>query len=135
MDSVNIFEAAARQKLRFETDKGLLSIEDLWDLPLSSSSGKVCLDDIAVGLHNQLQATSNVLSFVDNNATQDPTIKLRFDLVKHVIDQRKLENSEAIIAKARAQTKQQILAALARKRESAVEQMSEEELLKKLAEL
>jgi len=132
---MNIFEVATRQKLRFETTKGLLSLEDLWDLPLTSATGKVCLDEIAILLHKQLRATSDVVSFVDNTATQNPTIQLRFDLVKHVIEQRKLENTEAANAKTRAETKQQILAALAKKRENAIEQMPEAELLKKLAEL
>lgn len=132
---MNIFEAAARQKLRFETSKGSLSLEDLWDLPLTSATGRVCLDEIALGLHRQLRATSDVVSFVDDKATVNPSLQLRFDLVKHVIEQRKLENAEAANAKARAETKQQLLAALARKRESAIESLPEEELLKKLAAL
>jgi hypothetical protein len=132
---MNIFEVATRQKLRFETGKGLLSTEDLWDLPLTSATGKVCLDEIAIALHKQVRATSDVVSFVDNTATQNPTILLRFEVVKHVIEQRKLENAEAANAKARAETKQQILAALAKKRENAVDAMTEEQLLKKLAEL
>lgn len=132
---MNIFEVATRQKLRFETSKGLLSLEDLWDLPLTSATGKACLDEIALVLHKQLRATADVVSFVDNTAAQNPTIQLRFDLVKHVIEQRKLENAEAANAKARAETKQQILAALAKKRENAVDAMTEEQLLKKLAEL
>lgn len=132
---MNIFEAATRQKLRFETAKGLLSLEDLWDLPLTSAAGKVCLDEIAIGLHRQLRASADVVSFVDNAATVNPAIQLRFDLVKHVIEQRKLENAEAANAKAKAELKQQLLQSLAKKRESAVDAMSEEELLKKLAEL
>lgn len=132
---MNIFEAASRQKLRFETTKGLLSIEDLWDIPLTSATGKVCLDEIAIGLHRQLRASADVVSFVDNTATQNPATVLRFDLVKHVIEQRKLEAAEAANAKARAETKQQLLAALAKKRESAIDAMPEDQLLKKLAEL
>jgi hypothetical protein len=132
---MNIFEEATRQKLRFETGKGLLSAEDLWDLPLSSATGKVCLDGIAIDLHNQLKTTSDVVSFVDETAQKNPTIQLRFDVVKHVIDQRKRENAEAAAAKVRAETKQQILAALARKRESAIDAMSEEDLVRKLSEL
>lgn len=131
----NIFEQATRQKLRFESSKGSLSLEDLWDLPLSSATGKVNLDDIAIDLHKQLRATSEVVSFVDEAATTNPTTKLRFDLVKHVIDTRKAENAKAATEKQRAETKQRLLAALAKKREDAIDAKSEEELLAELAAL
>lgn len=132
---MNIFEAASRMKLRFETQKGLVNVEDLWDLPLTSATGRVCLDRIAMDLHKQLRTTAEVVSFVDDRAVSDPTVQLRFDIVKHVIDQRKKENAEAAAAKTRAETKQQLLAALANKKERAINELSEEELLKKLAEL
>lgn len=132
---MNIFEVASRQKLRFATGKGLLSVEDLWDLPLSSPSGKVSLNEIAIELHRELRSVSEIVSFVDDSAKPDQTIQLRFDLVKHVIEQRKRENAEAAAAKTRAETKQQLLAALAKKREGAIDAMSEDELMKRLAEL
>lgn len=131
----NIFEQASRQQLRFETIKGTLSVEDLWELPLTSTTGKACLDGIAIALHKQLRASTDVVSFVDSTATQDPAVQLRFDLVKHIIETRKAENAEAANAKAKAETKQQILAALDRKRAGAIEAMSEEQLKQMLAGL
>jgi hypothetical protein len=130
-----VFEIASRQKLRFESPKGLLCIEDLWDLPLSSSASRANLDDIAISLHRQLRATGDVVSFVDDKATVDPTVKLRFDIVKHIIDVRKRENTEESLAKERAQTKQRIMEIIAKKKDSSLEAMSEEDLLKKLSEL
>jgi hypothetical protein len=38
-----LFQKATRAKLRFETPKGLLSVEDLWDLPLTSAINKANL--------------------------------------------------------------------------------------------
>ena len=50
--AVNIFEQASRNKLRFDTNiKGVISTEDLWDLPLTSDTGRVNLDDIAKALY------------------------------------------------------------------------------------
>lgn len=131
-----MFDIATRQKLRFESPKGLLSIEDLWDLPLTSATGKANLDEIALTLHHQLKNTADVVSFVDDDkAKPDAVIQLKFNLVKHIIELRKKENAEALAARDRAETKQRLLAALAKKREAAVDTMSEEDLLKKIAEL
>ena len=133
---MNIFEAAVRQKLRFESPKGLLSIEDLWDLPLTSTAGKANLDDIALGLHQGLKNTAEIVSFVDDDkAKPDAVIQLKFDLVKHVIETRKKENAATLAAKDKAETKQRLLEVLAKKRDSNLEAMSEEDLRKKLAEL
>lgn len=131
-----MFEQAVRQKVRFDSPKGLLSVEDLWDLPLTSATGKANLDDIALGLNQQLKNTAEIVSFVDDDkAKPDAVIQLKFNLVKHIIDTRKRENSEELARRDRAETKQRLLAALAKKREAAVDTMSEEDLLKKIAEL
>jgi hypothetical protein len=37
---MNIFEQATRAKIRFSTPVGMLSVEDLWDLPLTSTQGQ-----------------------------------------------------------------------------------------------
>ena len=45
-----MFERAAKRKLRFTSSKGSLSVEDLYDLSLTS------LDSIAKGVNRQLKA-------------------------------------------------------------------------------
>lgn len=130
-----MFEQASRMKLRFETERGSLSAEDLWDLPLTSSTGRLNLDEIALDLHGQLKGAAEVVSFVDEAAKGDPVVQLRFDLVKHVIDVRKKENAEALAAKDRQATKQRLMAALERKRDNKFETMSEEDLQAELAKL
>lgn len=130
-----MFEQASRMKLRFETERGSLSAEDLWDLPLTSSTGRLNLDEIALDLHGQLKGAAEVVSFVDEAAKGDPVVQLRFDLVKHIIDVRKKENAEALAAKDRQATKQRLMAALERKRDNKFETMSEEDLHAELAKL
>lgn len=46
---MSIFEQASREKVRFQTQVGQVSVEDLWELPLSSKANKPNLDDIAKG--------------------------------------------------------------------------------------
>jgi len=130
-----MFDLATRQKLRFDTMRGSLSVEELWDLPLTSPTGKPNLDSIALDLHQQLRGTGDVVSFVDEGARADKTVQLKFDVVKHIIDTRKQEARTALDARKRAETKQQLLAALERKQTSAIDAMSEEDLRKRIAEL
>ena len=51
------FEKASKLKLRFSTNRGELSIEDLWDLSLES------LDQIAVAIDKALE-TAGKKSFI-----------------------------------------------------------------------
>ena len=39
---MNIFEQAARQAFRFESPKGFLTVEDLWNLPLTQRNSLTC---------------------------------------------------------------------------------------------
>ena len=49
----DLFERATRQKLRFETTSGNISVEDVWSLPLSS--GKLNLNDLAKALNKEIK--------------------------------------------------------------------------------
>ena len=81
--TVNIFEQASRQKLRFDTAIGMLSVEELWALPLTTTNGKVNLDQIAVALNKELKGSEE--SFV-SNSKRNELLQLRFDVVKHIIE-------------------------------------------------
>lgn len=87
-ETQNMFEQASRQKLRFDTGVGLLTVEDLWALPLSTTNNKPNLDAIAVELNKALKGTEE--SFVSNKK-KDAILQLKFDLVKHIIDTRMQE--------------------------------------------
>ena len=120
------FEQASRMKLRFDTPKGLLSAEDLWDLPLTSAKG-ANLDDIARGLHIELRSGNDV-SFVAPTQRADTTLQLRFDVVKHVIDTRLAENAAATNAAAAREKKQKLLALIEAKEGESLSQMSIDQL-------
>jgi hypothetical protein len=122
-----MFEKASRMQLRFDTSLGLLSVEDLWELPLSSKSGRANLDDIAIGLHKQLKDGSDV-SFVVKERKSDEVVQLKFDIVKHIIDVLLLEQQAREEAKSRREQKQKILAILADKQDEALKGKSIEEL-------
>lgn len=90
VETVNIFEQAARLKLRYDTDRGRISVEDLWELPLTSkTAGRLNLDQIAVELYQKIEAQPTT-SFV-KAAKKDEELQLRFDIVKHIIDVKQAE--------------------------------------------
>ena len=85
---VNIFELASREKLRFNTGRLQVTVEQLWELPLTGANS---LDTLAVELDAAIRNTAP-RSFVTNSATAaDKTLQLQFDIVKHVIDVRVAE--------------------------------------------
>jgi len=133
MTDINIFEQAARKRLRFNTPKGNLSTEDLWDMPLSGSNG-FNLDQMAINLHNKVKDAAQV-SFVDQQAAVDPTEELRFEIVKYVIKVKLVKRDEAVKARDLAEKKQKILALMAKKKDEALEDFSLEELEEMLAKL
>ena len=94
--------------MRFDTPKGLLFAEDLWDLPLTSAT-KANLDDVARELFRLLQGNVNV-SFVNKEEKADAKVQLAFDLVKHVIDTRLVENAAEATLRSNKEKKQRILA-------------------------
>lgn len=125
-----MFEKATRLKLRFETSKGLLSVEDLWEVPLTGKS-VVTLDGIAQQLHKKLRESEEV-SFVLNTSRTNDVTQLQFDLVKHIIDVRLTENA-AVKAKSETnEKKQKLMAILAQKEDQQLMNSSVEDIRKML---
>lgn len=122
-----MFEKISRIKLRFETSQGMLTVEDLWDIPLTSARGRANLDDIARDLSKKLKDTETE-SFVVKVPKADEATQLAFDLVKHVIEVRLAENEAAQLAKTNKEKKQRILALIAKKENEQDEGRSLEDL-------
>lgn len=108
--STNIFEKASRQKLTFTTNRGLITVDQLWDLPLKN--GSLTLNSIALGVKSKLNKTDDVVDLVDGDTTdlnahkEVERDKLRLEVVMHVIKVLKgerdaRENHEAKLSKLR----------------------------------
>lgn len=117
-----MFEKAARIKLRFATAKGLLPVEDLWALPLTSED-KVNLDFIAVDLHEQIDKEGSK-SFVVKKKSTTEVLQLKFDIVKHMIDVRMAEDADKKLAADKKAQKDKLLEIIARKQDASLEEMS-----------
>lgn len=122
-----MFEKASRLKIRFQSPKGELSVEDLWDLPLTSQTGKANLDDIAKDIHTLLKSSGEV-SFVEKTAPQNETAQLGFEIVKHIISIRLAENQSRLDAREKSEKKQRLMEILNRKEDQALEELSPDQI-------
>ena len=116
------FMLATRNKYRFVTCKGQLTVEDLWDLPLTSATGKPNLDDIAKDLYRQLKDGEEI-SFVHTDDEAEKVkakvteTQITFDIVKYVIDTKLAEAKAAKEAMENKARRQRILELIAKKEE------------------
>lgn len=131
---MNIFEQATRAKIRFSTPVGMLSVEDLWDLPLTSTRARANLDDVARLLDAELKSTSSV-SFVNDVSEVNAKTKLAFDVVIHVINTKITEAKAAKSAADVREKKQKIMAIIERKQEESLSAASIDDLQQMLASL
>lgn len=122
-----MFEKATHQKLRFESAKGMLSVEDLWDLPLESSSGKPNLNDVARAVHRDLKAEDQI-SFVSAQPKTDEIAQLKMDIVKHIIQVKLAEADAAKQLRDAKEKKQKIMEIMSRKQDAALESASLDDL-------
>lgn len=133
--SDNLFERASRIGLRVASSKGMLMVEDLWSIPLTSKTGALNLDEIAGELNKQLEKQPKKSFVSPDVSTADPALQLAFDVVLHIINVRVAENQQAAQAKARRDQKQQLLAIIAQKESEQLAGQSLEELRAAVAAL
>jgi hypothetical protein len=132
---MNIFERATRAKLRYDSTIGLLSTEQLWDLPLVARGDRPDLDKVARAAYQALKVLEEG-SFVD--VKPDPRradAELRLEVVKHVIAARQAEAAAAVKAMETKERKAKLLEALANKEVATLSGMSEVQLKEELAKL
>jgi len=129
-----IFARASKKKLRFNTDLGMLSVDDLWDLDLLSES-RLCLNDLAKH-YNQLVKGADEDNFVEAAKVTTSTTddKLRFELVKHVIDYKLTAATKAETAAKRKQKRELILQIVDEKDNEKLKGMSRKKLLEMIDE-
>ena len=123
------YEVALRNKFRFNSKRGVLTVEDLWDLSLGE------LDEIAVAYHKQVKSEDNSLSFIGKRTAAVKTQQLKFDIVKHIIDVKLAEKAGAEEAADKKARKQKILALIADKQDAALADKTVDELTKELEAL
>ena len=129
MTDRNLFKLAARRKTRFPSDRGSLTAEQLYDLPLTA------LDTIARGINADLRSLTED-SFID--VKPDPRRGQQqdaLDLVKEVIADKQADAAKAARRQEKAELRRTLTDALARKQDEALSKASVASLQKQLAAL
>lgn len=130
-----MFDIATRNKYRFSTAKGELSVEQLWDVPLRSND-TFNLDRIARGLNKEIEAATEE-SFVDVDVDSPVTtmLQVKFGVVKQIIGVKVQEEKAARKQTENRAEREKLLRILAEKREGALSELSEKELQKRINNL
>jgi len=115
------FKTASQQKLRFQTNRGSLSTEQLWDLSLEE------LDELAVSLETE-HKQSGKKSFIQKTSLKDKTSKLRFDVVLDVLNTKVAENEAALEAQEIKEHNKKIINLIAEKQDESLKGKSIKQL-------
>jgi hypothetical protein len=127
-DTNTLFITAARKKYRFDSGRGLVTVEDLFDLALES------LDKIAVGLDEAIQKAGKK-SFIAKRTDSTTELDNKLEIVKFVITT-KQEEAEARKARSEKVAKKAMLEELLNKKNlEKLQGMSAEEIQKQIDEL
>lgn len=123
-----MYKQLIKDRTRFTTSKGNLSLEQLWDLSINE------LDTLAVSLQEAYDKSNNKKSFIQKKTTKDKNLKLQLDVVLDIL-LTKQEESEAAQKKAeRKANNQKIMALIADKQDEALAKKSIKELTEMLEE-
>jgi hypothetical protein len=126
MEIEKMFETAIRTKMRFPY-KGMISVEDLWDLPIRD------LDSVFKALNKQAKQSQEE-SLLSVKSKEDETLEMQISIVKYIVSVKVFEAEAAKQAKEQREKKQKIMELIAAKKEEALGNKSIEELEAMLAQ-
>jgi hypothetical protein len=130
-----VYKYAAQNRLRFESVRGDLTVEQLFELPLTSRTG-FDLDTVARTVSTELKSLASE-SFVNTEKT-DPRqrpLEVALEIVKDVIKTKQEENDARLNKAKKAEERKKILDAIGAKKDQQLTQASLEELEQKLTAL
>lgn len=118
------YKKAIRAKLRFQTSKGLLTIEQLWGLTLTE------LKNLIIALHEAVKKVpSEDLAFLETEVIEEESEdKMRFDIAVDVYKTKQQEAKDSREEAAKKAHNQHIAEIIAEKEEADLRSKSVEEL-------
>ena len=106
----------------------MINVIDLWDLPLTN------LDSVFKTLNAEIKKSEEE-SLLNTKSTEDEEISNKIDIVKYIVSVKLAEKKAREDDRKNAEMRQRLLEIKAKREDAALENLSDEELDKALAEL
>ena len=123
---MNLFEIASREKYRFPY-KGLISVEDLWDLTLPQ------LDGVYKALSKEVKTQGEDSLMAE--AITDKKLSNMIEIVKYIFSVKQQEADARKTAAENKRKRERIAEVMAQKEDEALHNMSADELKKLMSDL
>ena len=120
MTMEKMFEVATRTKMRFPF-KGLISVEDLWDLSVRE------LDNIFKTLNAQIKKSQEE-SLLATKSKEDEVLSTQIEIVKYIVSTKLAEAEAMKQSKELSEQKQKIMALISEKQDEDLRNKSVDEL-------
>lgn len=122
-----LFINATRNNYQFPF-RGMIDVIDLWDLSLTN------LDSVFKTLNAEAKKSEEE-SLLNTKSKEDEEISNKIEIVKYIVSVKLDEKKKREDAKKNAEMRQRLLEIKAKRQDAALENMSDEDLDKALAEL
>ena len=122
---MSIYKQAVQQKLRFDTTRGSLSAEQLFDLPLTVLA--TAIRNLRGIMKKEVQVEDD-LSFLDQPVKANTANQLRFEILKDVYITKKAEAAAIVADREQKERNQRIMELIKNKQDKELENKSIEEL-------
>lgn len=127
MTNNELFINATRNNYQFPF-RGMINVIDLWDLSLTN------LDSVFKTLNAEVKKSEEE-SLLNTKSKEDEEISNKIEIVKYIVGVKLDEKKKREDAKKNAEMRQRLLEIKAKRQDAALENMSDEDLEKALAEL
>lgn len=127
MTNNELFINATRVNYQFPF-RGMINVIDLWDLSLTN------LDSVFKALNAEVKKSEEE-SLLNTKSKEDEEISNKIEIVKYIVSVKLDEKKKREDAKKNAEMRQRLLEIKAKRQDAALENMSDEDLDKALAEL
>ena len=127
MTNSELFINATRANYQFPF-RGMINVIDLWDLSLTN------LDSVFKTLNAEVKKSEEE-SLLNTKSKEDEEISNKIEIVKYIVSVKLDEKKKREDAKKNAEMRQRLLEIKAKRQDAKLENMSDEDLDKALAEL